>query len=481
MRSEFIQHPDNRADMSRVLVISHDYVRRTMAGPAIRSLELARQLHGAGHEVTLAAPISSDIELEAFSLVAYDPQRQETLRRAARGVEVIVLQGWVLEHNPFLRESGAALVVDLYDPFPLEYLASVAVDSTPGKFPPWDEVLGTIVEQVRLGDFFMCASERQRDMWTGALTMLGRINSATYEADPSLRSLIDVVPFGIPQEPPRRTGPGMRGVLAGVDEGDFVLLWGGGVYNWFDPLTLIRGVGRAAARFPRLRLVFLSTSHPNPDIPEMRMLTQAVALARELGLEGRHVFFNQAWVPYEVRANWLLEADAGVSTHLDHLETRFSFRTRILDYFWAGLPILCTEGDTLADEIEAHELGFTVRAQDLEGTTAAIEALAGESEAVRAARAQRVRQQAQSLTWDRASAPLLRFCATPGRSPDLARLPLGAALPVPLRLDADRHRRAQAPGPRHLARRVVEVTVAEGPAGLARAARRKLRRRERPA
>jgi glycosyltransferase involved in cell wall biosynthesis len=463
--------------VSRVLVISHDYVRRAMAGPAIRSLELARRLHAAGHQVTLAAPISTDLEPEGFPVVPYDPQRQETLRRPARGAEVVVLQGWVLEHNPFLRETGAALVVDLYDPFPLEYLASVAMDPAPGKFPPWDEVLRTIVEQVRLGDFFMCASERQRDMWTGALTMLGRVNSATYEADPSLRSLIDVVPFGIPDQPPRRTGPGMRGVLAGVGQGDFVLLWGGGVYDWFDPLTLIRAVGRAAARHPRLRLVFLSTAHPNPDVPEMRMLTDAVALARELRLEHRHIFFNQAWVPYEARANWLLDADAGVSTHLDHLETRFSFRTRILDYFWAGLPILSTQGDTLAGEVEAHELGFTVPAQDLDATTAAIEALAGENEAARAARAQRVRERARTLTWDRAAEPLLRFCAAPRRAPDLAALPPGTALPVPLRSDSERRRRARPPGAGHLARRVVQVTASEGPAGLARAARRKLNER----
>jgi hypothetical protein len=38
----------------------------------------------------------------------------------------------------------------------------------------------------------------------------------------------------------------------------------------------------------------------------------------------------------------------GVSTHRDHLETRLSFRTRMLDYIWAGLPIVCTDGDHFA-------------------------------------------------------------------------------------------------------------------------------------
>ena len=34
------------------------------------------------------------------------------------------------------------------------------------------------------------------------------------------------------------------------------------------------------------------------------MADQAVALARELGLDGRSVFFNRDWVPYDERLRW---------------------------------------------------------------------------------------------------------------------------------------------------------------------------------
>ena len=34
--------------------------------------------------------------------------------------------------------------------------------------------------------------------------------------------------------------------------------------------------------------------------------------------------FNDGWVPYEERGAWLLQADCAVSTHRDHLETRFA-------------------------------------------------------------------------------------------------------------------------------------------------------------
>ena len=40
--------------------------------------------------------------------------------------------------------------------------------------------------------------------------------------------------------------------------------------------------------------------HPNPGVPEMRMAWQTPASwPRELGLTGKHVFFNEGWVPYE--------------------------------------------------------------------------------------------------------------------------------------------------------------------------------------
>ena len=98
----------------------------------------------------------------------------------------------------------------------------------------------------------------------------------------------------------------------------------------------------------------------------MTIADQTHGLATELGLLGTHVFFNEDWVPYADRQNYLLEADIGVSTHLDHIETEFSFRTRILDYFWAGLPVVCTAGDSLADLIEGSGAGLTVPPADVD-------------------------------------------------------------------------------------------------------------------
>lgn len=109
----------------------------------------------------------------------------------------------------------------------------------------------------------------------------GRVNPATYENDPHLEQLIAVAPFGLSSTPPAHTTDVVKGVRSGVAVDDKLLIWGGGLYNWFDPLTLITAVARLAERRPAVRLLFLGTKHPGVD--EMGIVRESFDLARELG------------------------------------------------------------------------------------------------------------------------------------------------------------------------------------------------------
>jgi len=80
----------------------------------------------------------------------------------------------------------------------------------------------------------------------------------------------------------------------------------------------------------------------------MKKCRDAINLSKELDLFDKFVFFNE-WVPYEMRQNFLLESSAGLSIHQEKLETEFSYRTRVMDYIWARLPIISTEGDSIAN------------------------------------------------------------------------------------------------------------------------------------
>ena len=307
---------------------------------------------------------------------------------------------------------------DSYDPYHLENLELSRDRSHRDRMAVVHNATAILNRAMRRGDFFLTASEKQRDFWIGALASLGRVNALTYDADPSLRSLLDLVPFGVAAEPPVRTVPALRGVMPGIGADDVVLLWGGGLYNWFDPQTLVRAVDEVRQTRDDVRLVFLGGKHPNPAVPAMRTAAETRELSDALGLTGKHVFFNEGWVPYDDRGSYLLDADIGVSTHLDHVETAFSFRTRILDYLWAGLPVVATGGDVFSDVISDSGIGRTVPAEDAEALAVALLSLIDDVDA-RKACAEASLALSQAYRWDRVLAPLLEYCRNPHRAPDL--------------------------------------------------------------
>jgi len=169
----------------------------------------------------------------------------------------------------------------------------------------------------------------------------------------------------------------------------------------------------------------------------MRMAVATRQTADELGLTGVHVFFNEEWVPYDDRQNYLLEADVAVSTHLDHVETAFSLRTRILDYLWTAVPVVATAGDALADLITAKNLGIAVPAGDVETLEEALFRLIDDEEF--AALCQKnIRDAAGEFGWSRVLQPLVEFCREPRRAPDAA---LVDAVAIDLARNRPRRRR----------------------------------------
>jgi glycosyltransferase involved in cell wall biosynthesis len=180
---------------------------------------------------------------------------------------------------------------------------------------------------------------------------------------------------------------------------------------------LIHAVDKLRLRVPNVRLYFMGTRHPNPDVPEMRVAWDARQTAIELGLLDSHVFFNDGWVPYEHRQNHLLDADLGVTTHLDHVETEFSFRTRVLDYFWTSLPVVTTAGDPLAALVETRGLGLTVPAEDVDALEEALYRLLTDEQLVAECR-KNVDEVAEEFRWSRVLEPLAAFCRRAERAPD---------------------------------------------------------------
>lgn len=400
---------------TRVLIVSQEAPAPQMAGLAIRYWHIARAL-AAEHQVYLAVPDAPLLAGEGFEVVGYQHQGGAPLPALMAEADVLLVMGFLFRRYPFLKETSKPLVIDLYDPFVLENLELYRHQPIEKQAGLHVFDLGVLNELLRRGDFFLCAHESQRDFWLGMLAANGRVNPYTTADDPTLRRLIAQVPFGLPAEPPQHRHAVLKGVRPGIGPDDRLIYWGGGMWEWFDPLTAIRAVAQVAQVHPNVRLFFAGMRHPNPEVPPMRMAAAARALADDMGLTDRLVFFND-WVPYAERENYLLEADLGISLHFEHLETRFSFRTRLLDYFWAGLPMVVSAGDALSRLVADEGLGAVVAAQDVAGVRDALLRLLAQPD-LRAQTAPRFAAVRANLTWERAVEPLLAFCRAPYRAAD---------------------------------------------------------------
>lgn len=443
--------------MTKILIVTHDLLGERMAGPAIRCFELARQL-AATCEVTLASQLPIEGNLAADFEITSFRDDVDCLTALARRADVLLLQGLIHQKYPVLLKLGKRLVMDLYDPYIFENYPHMLAQ--PGKGAVdylhfWD----VQNEMMELADFSICASERQRDMWIGRYCALGRLIPPIFEQDPSFRKLIDVVPFGLSDDPPHHERPVLKGVVPGIGPEDKVLLWGGGIWNWFDPLTVIRAVARLSEVRSDIKLYFLGIKHPNPEIPEMEMSVKAVRLSEELGVKDRFVFFNHDWVPYHDRQNYLLEADIGISSHFDSIETRFSFRTRVLDYMWSGLPIITTEGDSMAELVAQSQLGHVTRYEEVEDWVAAIVRIVDDPQHAERCR-QNVRQTAQGFRWSKVAEPLVGYCSAPYAMPSAywtvsRNFRLGHDLPEVVRLALKTYRTVKTGGLKVLAEKTL--------------------------
>lgn len=396
-----------------LLIISNDIVDEKMAGPGMRYLEMAHAL-SAELDVTLAIPADTKLKIDGLQLVRYWEDRPTSLQVLVENSDIALISTYMVNKFPFLTNTITRLVVDLYDPTILENLHYYLKEPLESQQALNQHGVITTNNLLKLGDFFICGNERQRDFWLGFMAANERINPLTFQEDTSLRSLIDVVGIGFPDRGLEHLQPILRGVHPQVPQDSRIVLWGGGIWNWLDPLTLIKAWPQVLASHPKARLVFLGTRHPNPLVPVHEMAQKAEALATEIGEKDRTIIFIE-WVSYQDRESLLCEADIGVALHPIHVETRYSIRTRMLDYLWARLPILVTEGDITSEWVQQYGLGMVVPPFDTEAVAAGLNSLLDKAKSDWAPAFEPL---FELYRWSNVVAPLKKYCLEGGYAPD---------------------------------------------------------------
>ncbi|KAB2965551.1 MAG: glycosyltransferase family 4 protein [Thermoanaerobaculia bacterium] len=383
----------------RVGLLSTEPIRPAMGGIGVRYLELARRLPASGFDVALVSPgTREDAAGCGLDPGLVRPLGETTLRAALGDRDVVVAQGQ-LANDLVLGLPGTPTVIDLYDPWLIEnlhYVASLGLD-------PWRNDHATWVLQLSGGDYFLCSSAEQRLYYLGFLTALGRVNPERLARDPTLEGLVGVVPFGLEPELPAH-----RVLLGDRRPAERRLLFGG-LYDWYDPFTLLA----ALERFEDLDVTLLVVRNPNPGATPQALFARVEDDCRRRGWWGRRVVALD-WVPAERRFDLLREVDALVATHVPGLETELAMRTRFLDALAAGCPAVSSAGGAVARLLEERHAGWVVPPRDPGAlATALAEVLAGGPEVER--RRARGLELARELSWERVLRPLVAFLSEPSR------------------------------------------------------------------
>ncbi len=404
----------------KIMVLCNAVVGSKMASPGIRNFNMARILQQElpDAQVTLALPpkLPSDLDPNSVDFNVAWPSQRELLPLLA-SQDIIVTPKFPIKLLPFALDKK--IVLDLYTPFFTEWMEMSKGDPSQRHRRAWLEPKRkNLIAQMAVSDLILCANERQRDLILGIMGTTGLISPRAYDADPTLERMIKLAPLGIRDHEPVRRKNILKGVHPGVKETDTVLLWNGTIVEWYDLDLLVRAVHKLSLERDDIKLFFMGTEHPDSfgAKPLQGMgggaTKAAMELARTLGILDTHVFFNFGWASNDETEQYLLEADMGVCTYFENLETRYSFRVRYLDQFWAELPFVCTRNDVVSEMVDDLTLGVAVPQGDLTALTDAIRKLATDRAFNDLCRAN-LRELRKLYTWERTLAPLVEFCRHP--------------------------------------------------------------------
>lgn len=404
------------AKYAELLVITHESVGEKMAGPGIRYWEISRALGSHGVKVTLATPLPSTRTAEGVEVRQFLWEDPKALEDLIASHQVVLSNGPVLARVVHIlgHPIEKPTIVDIYySPEIEQMMLNLTMDREISVLDA--AARDDLHVYLHQGDFFICATEKQYDFWSGALLAAGRLNSLTVGRDYTIDHFLRIVPMGFPEDPPARGQPALKGVVPGIGESDKIIYWGGGIWDWTDPITLLEAFKVVLRERQDVRLVFGTLHHYEKKIvPHMSVADRMLDFIDREGWRDRYVFFLD-WVPYDQRGSYLLEVDIGLSLTLKTIENRYAARARLMDYLWAGLPCVISEGDEIAEVLRRIGLAKIVSPGDITSVAEAILSIL-DGQRSESKGYQHIADLARDLTWSAVVKPLLEFL----RSPELA-------------------------------------------------------------
>lgn len=152
----------------KILVISHDKVGPSMAGPGIRYHRIAINL-AKEHDVTLAVFNPIYIEgIEKNTYKAIDIHVQKFKDEFVKYDAIIAL--WLSDEMiEFAKSNNIVIIFDLYAPVPVEDLVQRVFGGKTNPKSDYDylQMIRNYKHFVNNGDYLLVSNNEQRDFWMG--------------------------------------------------------------------------------------------------------------------------------------------------------------------------------------------------------------------------------------------------------------------------------------------------------------------------
>jgi glycosyltransferase involved in cell wall biosynthesis len=292
--------------------------------------------------IAVAAMYPLDVEeTSGFKLINYDLNADFAKKLA--GYDTIIFNytingaAFISEHLP----KHAQVIIDAYGPAYVENLARNPEDMAGtyiGNLLAVKEVFNKVLPR---GDYFLYANEAQEKLYTGVLATLGVINQFSYHTKRLL-----CVPFGIDKPQVEKWDNPYSEY--GVKDDDFVLLWFGGLYPWFDITKILESLKHEGNK--NLKFVIVGGNNPQNQHPDfVKHYQNALKYIKDHDLKNKVVLID--WVDFATRRKYYEHADVIISMNSEGKENVYSWRTRVMDYVGSNTPLITNGGDPLSDEL----------------------------------------------------------------------------------------------------------------------------------
>ena len=250
------------------------------------------------------------------------------------------------------------LILDGYVPIHIEMSARNS-DNLDREYDAFNFENKIWTKALRRGDILLCANEAQKKFYTGVMAQVGRINPITYGDE----DLIQIVPYGIYREKAVAKHDPVSKLVK--NKKAFKLLWFGGIYPWFDLTNLLEAVKNANQTTP-IELIMVGVKNPFNQHPDfIKRYEEVMDYIKNNNMD--EIVHITDWVKFEDRAEWYLGSDAVVLINNIGMENTLAWRTRLVDYVWADLPIVTNGGDPMSDILEANKAVYIL--PDLDAKT----------------------------------------------------------------------------------------------------------------